>query len=119
MPKFFTLFVVTFMTFSNHAVEIIAHRGASHDAPENTLAAFRLGYKQNADGVELDIHLTQDNQIVVMHDFDTARVGGVTNKLASQNYSELKDIEIGKWGKWTNGTFHEKIPTLKQVLGVV
>ena len=119
MRKLIVLLTLFAMSSSVRAVEIIAHRGASYDAPENSLAAFRLGYKQKADGVELDIHLTKDNQLVIMHDFDTARVGGVTNKIATQNYSELKNIEVGKWGKWTNSTFREKIPTLKQALALV
>ena len=68
-------------TPESHAMEkplngqaiIIAHRGASFDAPENTLAAFRLGYEQGADAGELDIHLSQDGRIVVHHDADTGR----------------------------------------------
>lgn len=107
------------MSMATSAVEIIGHRGASYDAPENTLASFKLGYLQKADGCELDIHLTKDNQVVVMHDFDTARVGGVTNKIAGQTLSELQQHSIGAWGKWTNSGFHEKIPTLTQALETV
>jgi glycerophosphoryl diester phosphodiesterase len=100
-------------------VEIIGHRGASFDAPENTMAAFRLGYEQGADGVELDIHLTKDNRMVVMHDYDTARVGGSTNKIAQSTLAELREYEIGHWGKWTNANFHEKIPLLSEVLAII
>jgi glycerophosphoryl diester phosphodiesterase len=119
MRKLLAVFTVLAMIVSTRAVEIIAHRGASYDAPENTLGAIRLGYKQKADGVEIDIHLTKDNQLVIMHDFDTARVGGVTNKIATQTLAELSPIEIGSWGKWTNGQFHEHIPTLKEALALV
>jgi glycerophosphoryl diester phosphodiesterase len=107
------------MAVQSFAVEIIGHRGASFDAPENTMAAFRLGYEQGADGVELDIHLTKDDQIVVMHDSDTARVGGSTNKIASATLAELRAFEIGHWGKWTNANFHEKIPLLSEVLPII
>jgi glycerophosphoryl diester phosphodiesterase len=100
-------------------VEIIGHRGASFDAPENTLASFRLGYEQGADGVELDIHLTKDNQVVVMHDYDTARVGGSTNKIANSTWAELCNLEIGRWGKWTDANFHERIPLLSEVLEII
>jgi glycerophosphoryl diester phosphodiesterase len=100
-------------------VEIIGHRGASFDAPENTMASFRLGYAQGADGVELDIHLTRDNQVVVMHDYDTARVGGSTNKIKDSTLAELREFEIGHWGKWTNSNFHEKIPLLSDVLKII
>ncbi|MDI9444020.1 MAG: glycerophosphodiester phosphodiesterase family protein, partial [Planctomycetota bacterium] len=49
------------------AVEIIGHRGASHDAPENTLAAFRLAWEQGADAAEVDIWLSKDQRIVALH----------------------------------------------------
>jgi glycerophosphoryl diester phosphodiesterase len=101
------------------AVEIIGHRGASFDAPENTFSSFRLGYEQGADGDELDIHLTKDNQVVVMHDYDTARVGGSTNKIKDSTLAELRQFEIGRFGKWTNQNFHEKIPLLSEVLDLI
>lgn len=98
------------------AVEIIAHRGASNDAPENTLAAVRLGYQQRADGVEIDIHLTKDDQIVLMHDFDTGRTGGVKKKIVDQTLTEIQQLNVGNWGSFTNKNFNEKAPTLKDVL---
>ena len=55
---------------------IIAHRGASYDAPENTLAAFRLAFEQGADGIESDWHLSSDGEVVCIHDSDTKRVAG-------------------------------------------
>ena len=59
----------------NHKVEIIAHRGESYDAPENTLASFNLAWKRGgADACELDIHLTSDGKLIVIHDPDTFRV---------------------------------------------
>ena len=60
--------LVSFSPFSLDAVEIIAHRGASHDAPENTVAAFVLGRQQQTDAGELDLQLTKDRQIVVIHE---------------------------------------------------
>src|SRR5215204_725372 len=80
------------------AVEIIAHRGASFDAPENTLAAFRLGYEQGADGVELDIHLTKDNRGAVLHDSYTARVGGAKLIVSNTPLAELQKVNVGAWG---------------------
>ena len=64
-------------------MEILAHRGASHDAPENTLASFRLGWAQHADANELDIRLTRDGQIVVFHDATTRRIAGVDRPASS------------------------------------
>ena len=53
---------------------IVAHRGSSYEAPENTLPAFRLAWEQGADAIEGDFHLTKDGQIVCIHDRDTERV---------------------------------------------
>src|SRR5688572_8470011 len=63
--------------------EIIAHRGDSDGAPENTLASLKLGYERNADAGELDIHLAKDGGIVVLHDPDTYRTTGVSNRIAA------------------------------------
>jgi glycerophosphoryl diester phosphodiesterase len=101
------------------AVEIIGHRGASYDAPENTLASFKLGYQQKADADELDIYLTKDGKIVVMHDANTARTTGVTNKIAARTFDELRRLDAGQWGKWQGKGFSEKIPSLEEVLALV
>jgi glycerophosphoryl diester phosphodiesterase len=53
---------------------IIAHRGESYDAPENTLAAINLAWKRKVQAVEIDVQLTNDNEIVVIHDKDTLRI---------------------------------------------
>jgi glycerophosphoryl diester phosphodiesterase len=66
-----------------NSVEIIAHRGASHLAPENTLAAVRLGWQQGAD-VEIDVHLSQDRRIVVIHDASTKRTAWLRAQLREQ-----------------------------------
>jgi len=99
------------------AVEIIAHRGASHDAPENTIAAFRLGWKQRADAVELDIQLTRDGQIVVIHDGDTKRTTGRSDRVADQTLADLRTLDAGSWkGPAWKG---EKLPTLSEALETV
>ena len=99
------------------AVEIIAHRGASHDAPENTLSAFRLGWEQSADGNELDIHLTKDGQIVAMHDKTTKRTTGVDKAVAEQTLCELRQQDAGAWKgpQWAA----ERIPTLAEALETI
>lgn len=106
-------------TSSGMALEIVAHRGASFDAPENTLASFKLGYQQNADADELDIYLTTDNKIVVIHDGNTARTAGVTNKVAKQSFDQLRRLDVGKWGKWQDKNFSEKIPSLDEALALI
>ena len=92
---------------------IVAHRGASHDAPENTLAAFRLAWEQQSDGIEGDFHLTADGQIVCIHDPDTHRTTGVKRVVERSTLSELRELEYGSWkdAKWRG----EPIPTLEQV----
>jgi glycerophosphoryl diester phosphodiesterase len=105
--------------FSVSAVEIIAHRGASYDAPENTLASMKLGYEQKADAGELDIYLSKDGKIVVMHDGNTLRTGGVTNKLYEHTWAELSKIDVGNWGKWKGKGFKETLPALESALKLI
>lgn len=101
------------------SVEIIAHRGASYDAPENSMSSFKLGYRQNADADELDIHLTRDGRIVVSHDANTQRTGGVSNLISAMTHEQLRGLDVGKWGKWAGKNFAEPLPTLEQVLPLI
>ena len=101
------------------AVAIIAHRGASYDAPENTLAAFKLGYAQQADGCELDFCSTKDHKLIVSHDGTTKRAAGVDKKISDQTFDELRRLEVGQWGKWQGKGFSEKLPTLDEALALI
>jgi len=74
-------------------VEIVAHRGASHDAPENSLEAFRLGWEQ-ADTNELDVHLSRDGRLVVIHDASTKRTAKVDKPVVEQTFEELKGLGV-------------------------
>src|SRR3954470_3141821 len=85
------------MAFGGDKVEIIAHRGASYDAPENTVAAIKLAWEQKADASEFDVFLSKDGKIVVIHDKDTKRVAGVDKTVASQTLAELRQLDAGKW----------------------
>lgn len=98
-------------------VELIAHRGASHDAPENTLAAFHLAWKQQADGIECDLHLTKDGRIVVCHDETTKRTTGVDLKIARTTFEKLRTLDVGGWKdpKYKG----ERIPALEELLAIV
>lgn len=97
----------------NHPL-IIAHRGESFDAPENTLASINLAWNRNDDAVEIDIHLSKDNKIIVIHDANTKRTAGPNKKISKMTLKEIKNLDAGSWknNKWKN----EKIPTLKEVL---
>jgi len=118
MPRLvlFTLLVVCPLTMA-HAVEITAHRGASHLAPENTLAAVNLAWQLGADSVEIDVFQTKDGQIVVTHDEDTERTAGVRLKVADTSLDRLKELEVGRWKarRWAG----QRIPTLKEVLATI
>lgn len=76
---------------------IIAHRGASRDAPENTFAAFKRAVDAGADGIELDVRLARDGVAVVFHDHDLERTAGKKGKVASFTSGELAKIDIGSW----------------------
>jgi glycerophosphoryl diester phosphodiesterase len=115
----FAVLVALASCFSALGLEIIAHRGASFNAPENTLSSFKLGYEEKADADELDIHLTKDGKIVVLHDYDTARTSGVSNRIAESSLAELRSLDVGKFGKWKGKQFSEKIPTLEEVLQII
>jgi glycerophosphoryl diester phosphodiesterase len=97
--------------------EIIAHRGASHDAPENTLAALRLGFEQGADAGELDVWVTRDGVPVLLHDADLKRTAGVERKVAEMRLEELRTLDVGKW---KDARFAgEKLPTLAEALALL
>ncbi|MFA6104927.1 MAG: glycerophosphodiester phosphodiesterase [Victivallaceae bacterium] len=95
----------------------IAHRGESFDAPENTMSAFRLAAQSGADGIECDIHLTLDGEIVCIHDADTGRVSNADLKIAETSFPELRKLDFGSWkdARWQG----EKIPLLAELLDVV
>jgi glycerophosphoryl diester phosphodiesterase len=102
-----------------HAAEpfLVAHRGASHDAPENTLPSYELAWKQGADAIEGDYHLTKDGKIICIHDYDTARVCGTKLVVKDSTLEELRALDAGAWFKPEfKGT---KLPTLREVAGTV
>jgi len=98
---------------------IVAHRGASHDAPENTLAAFNLAWEKQADAIEGDFYLTKDRQIVCIHDKTTKRVSPKQSvlKIAESTLDELRTRDVGSWKHKRYKA--ERIPTLKEVLATV
>lgn len=93
---------------------VIAHRGFSGAAPENTLAAFRKGIEIGSDMIELDVHLSRDGEIVVIHDETLERTTNGKGMVVDQGLKELKKLDAGSsFGPQFAG---EKIPTLKEVL---
>ena len=103
--------------FSAGPVELIAHRGESADAPENTIAAFHLAWERKAPAIELDVHLTKDGKLAVIHNFDTKAVTGVDRLVRESTWDQLKDLDAGrsKDPKFAG----EKIPLLEDVLATI
>jgi glycerophosphoryl diester phosphodiesterase len=81
----------------NHHPRVIAHRGFSGAAPENTLAAFRLAIDAGCDGIELDIQRLRDGTIVVFHDTDLSRITGVKGNIYDLSVAELRLLDAGSW----------------------
>jgi glycerophosphoryl diester phosphodiesterase len=100
-----------------NCMEIIGHRGAAFDAPENTLASFRLAWEQGADAIECDVWLSKDGRIVAIHDDDTARTAGIKELVADLPFEELHRFDVGRWrGQQFAG---EVIPSLAEILETV
>ena len=96
---------------------IIAHRGASFDAPENTLAAVKLAWEKDADAVEIDVHLSKDKRIMVIHDKDTRRTAGDKLIIKESLSGELRDLEVGSFKD--PGYTGERIPFLEEVIETI
>lgn len=95
-------------------IRIFAHRGFSSVAPENTMAAFRQAAEAGADGLELDVHLTKDGEVVVIHDETVKRTTDGRGRVRDLTLMEIRRLDAGSWfGKEFAG---ERIPVLQEVL---
>jgi len=114
---FFLIFLLFVSSCTETKVEFVAHRGASYEAPENTLAAFNLAWQQDADAIEGDFFLSKDNAIVCIHDKTTKRLANADLVVAESTLEELKELDVGSWknAKWQG----EKIPTIEEVFATV
>jgi glycerophosphoryl diester phosphodiesterase len=95
-------------------VRVIAHRGASAECPENTLAAFDEALRQGCDGIELDVQLSRDDVPVIYHDRTLAKAGGGRRRVHSLDAAELRRLDAGAWLDKRFAGQH--IPTLDEVL---
>ncbi len=98
------------------STKVWAHRGASAYAPENTLPAFRLAMEQGADGVELDVQLSSDGKLMVIHDEWVDRTSNGRGRVVDMTCQELKKLDF------SNGMANyalARIPTLKEVYGLL
>lgn len=116
-----SLLIASFITVSALSAAdlplLVAHRGASHAAPENTIPAFKLAWEEGADGIEGDFHLSADGKVVCIHDFDTKRVAGEKLDVAKTPWSRLSQLDVGAWKDPKFKGTH--MPLLEDVLDVL
>lgn len=114
-----TFFLMLFTIGLSAQPKIIAHRGASYIAPENTLAAANLAWELNADAVEVDIYLAKDNRVVVIHDKTTKRTcsGEKSMKVAETPSEVLRALDAGAWKD--ENYKGEKIPFLSEIIETI
>lgn len=98
-------------------IEIIAHRGFSSIAPENTLAAFHAALQHHANSIEFDVQLSADGVPVIFHDAKFDRIVGINEKLREKTLAELKTLDVGSW--FSEEFAGERIPTLEETLALI
>lgn len=96
---------------------IIAHRGASGEAPENTMAAFRRALEMEVDFLELDVQFSLDGQMVVIHDATLGRTTSGQGQVADATFEQIQDLDAGSW--FSRRFKGEKVPTLTEVICLV
>lgn len=97
-----------------HETTITAHRGSSLSAPENTMAAFELAVENMADYIELDVQMTKDGELVIMHDSNALRTTGVNREISDMTLAEVKQLDAGSY--YSADYAGEQVPTLEEVL---
>jgi glycerophosphoryl diester phosphodiesterase len=100
-----------------YPVFVTAHRGFSGRAPENTLAAFRAAIDAGCDMVELDVHLSRDREVVVIHDDTLERTTNGSGNVADSLFANLGRLDAGRW--FAPRFAQERIPALSEVLALV
>lgn len=96
---------------------VMAHRGLSADAPENTLYAFSDAISVGADFIELDVQQTRDGVLVVMHDSNLKRTTGVNKDIWDADYADIQNLDAGSW--FDPAYANARIPTLEETLQFV
>ena len=102
---------------SGKQVEIVAHRGASGIAPENTLAAIQLALDIGVDWIEIDVRQTLDRVLVCLHDETVNRTSNGKGHIITLNYKKVKQFDAGSW--FSEAYRDEKIPSLNEVLHLI
>ena len=113
----YPLLIIALLIEASATPTIVAHRGASKLAPENTIPAFELAWDQGADAIEGDFYLTADGKVICIHDKNTKRVAKSNLTIKNSTLKELLQLDVGAWkgDKWS-GT---KIPTISKVFATI
>lgn len=106
----------TSLLYGGRDTMIMAHRGDSVDAPENTIPAFRKAIENGADAAELDVQMTKDGTVIVLHDSNLKRTTGLDKNVWQVTYDQIKDLDNGSF--YSDVYQFTRIPTLDQVLKV-
>lgn len=93
---------------------VYGHRGAGFLAPENTMASFKLAHDIGVDTIELDVHLTRDGALAVMHDHNVSRTTDGTGLIGEMTLVEVRQLDAG--AKFSKNSIGERVPTLPVVL---
>ncbi len=101
----------------NADVLVMAHRGASGSAPENTLAAFQMAIEAKADYAELDVQLSLDGEVVAIHDLTLDRTTNLAGEVRDYTLAELQTADAGSW--YAPDFVGEQVPSLRQVMELV
>ncbi|WP_245987313.1 glycerophosphodiester phosphodiesterase [Cohnella lupini] len=114
-------FAVGSVSAHDSKITIVAHRGASGYAPENTLDAYRLAVRMRADYIEIDLQMTEDGELIAMHDGTVDRTTNGTGFVRNMTLSEIKSLDSGSWFNDKHSFYarkkyiNEKVPTLREV----
>ncbi len=116
-PLFLSVLIFGSCRKGENRTFVVAHRGASSLAPENTLASVRKAMELGADHCEIDVQLSKDGEVVLLHDSRLKRTAGISGALSEYTLDELREFEVGSWfGPDFEG---EPIPTLFEVIRAV
>src|SRR5699024_7462523 len=116
------LFTVSVLASSNETPTMkqqqkmvnIAHRGASGHAPENTIAAFDKAFEMKADYIEIDVQMTHDGELIVIHDTTVDRTTDGTGAVSDFTFEEIQQLDAGSW--FSEEFAGEQIPTFEEIL---
>ena len=116
ISRLFLIMLMISIAGCTNSVELIAHRGDSYLTPENTLASVVSAWQKGFD-VEIDVHLSGDNRIMVIHDADTKRTAGIDLKINETDSQKLRELEVGSFkdAKYLG----ETIPFLEEILRTI